>query len=55
MQVGDQFPVMPGDRGRREDVNQTVSSCRIDLVEQQRSVLDAAPKRECAIACGRFE
>ncbi len=55
MQVGDQFPVMRSDRGRREDVGQAVSSCRIDLVEEQRSVLDAAPKSKGAIACGRFE
>ena len=34
-QVRDQFPVMRGDRGRREDVAQAVSSCRIDLVEDQ--------------------
>ena len=30
-------------------------SSRIDLVEEQRSVLDAAPKSKGTIACGRFE
>ncbi len=55
MQVRDQFPVMRSERGRREDVGQAVSSCRIDLVDEQRSVLDAAPESKGAIACGRFE
>ena len=55
MQVSDQFPVMCSDRGRGEDVDQTASSCRIDLVEEERGVLDAAPKSKGAIACGRFE
>ena len=51
----DQFPVMRGDRGRGEDVGQTVSSCRIDLVEEQRGILDAGPKRKGAIPGRRFE
>jgi len=55
MQVGDQFPVMRSDRGRREDVGQTISSCRIDLVEEQRSILEGAPESEGAIAGGWFE
>ncbi|UBS32880.1 hypothetical protein LBX01_15740 [Altererythrobacter sp. N1] len=54
-QVGDQFPVMRSDGGRGEDVGQTVSSCRIDLVEKQRSVLEATPESKGTIACGRFE
>src|SRR3546814_13184312 len=54
-QVRDQFPVMRGDPGRREDVAQAVSSCRIDLVEDQRGVLDAAPKSKGTIPGGRFE
>src|SRR3546814_1353144 len=54
-QVGDQFPVMRSDGGRGEDVGQTVSSCRIDLVEEQRSFLEATPESKGTIACGRFE
>ena len=55
MKVGDQFPVMRSDGGRREDVAQAVSSCRIDLIEDQRGALDAAPNGKGAIACRWFE
>src|SRR3546814_17326746 len=51
----DLFPVMRSDGGRGEDVGQTVSSCRIDLVEEQRSFLEATPESKGTIACGRFE
>jgi hypothetical protein len=54
-QIGDQFPVVRSDRGRGKDVDQAVSSCRIDLVEDQRSVLNAAPQRKGAIAGGWLE
>ena len=54
-QVGDQFAIMRGDRSRRVDVAQAISSCRIDLVEEQRGILDAGPKRKGAIPGRRFE